>query len=260
MERAAQSTDEWILPVLREMLTSAQLAAIAKDTTASKWCVAVSNGFTTDDAILRAIARRTRMRVAGALTSSPQAVARVPERLARRYSILPLSVSANTIDVATANPYDLHCEQAIAFAAGRRVRMSLALPARITERLEEVYRPASVVERLLASVGPVSVHQVEPETDPATATQLADGARERPIIKARRSHSRRGDRGESQRHSSRIGRRRHFRSVPRGWRIANGDDSSARDRPSARVARQDNVAPRHRRSAASAGRTCAGDG
>ena len=183
MERAAGSTDEWILPVLRELLTSAQFAAVAKDTTASKWCVAVSSGFTTDDAILRAIARRTRMRVAGALTSSPQAVARVPERLARRYSILPLSVSASTIDVATANPYDLHCEQAIAFAAGRRVRMSLALPARITERLEEVYRPASVVERLLASVGPVSVHQVEPDTDPATATQLADSARERPIIK-----------------------------------------------------------------------------
>jgi type II secretory ATPase GspE/PulE/Tfp pilus assembly ATPase PilB-like protein/8-oxo-dGTP pyrophosphatase MutT (NUDIX family) len=183
MERAAQATDEWILPVLRELLTPAQLATIAKDTSASKWCVAVSNGFATDDAILRAIARRTRMRVAGALTSSPQAVARIPERLARRYSILPLSVSANTIDVATANPYDLHCEQAIAFAAGRRVRMSLALPARITERLEEVYRPASVVERLLASVGPVSVHQVEPETDPATATQIADGARERPIIK-----------------------------------------------------------------------------
>lgn len=183
MERAAQATDEWILPVLRELLTPAQLATIAKDTTASKWCVAVSNGFATDDAILRAIARRTRMRVAGALTSSPQAVARIPERLARRYSILPLSVSANTIDVATANPYDLHCEQAIAFAAGRRVRMSLALPARITERLEEVYRPASVVERLLASVGPVSVHQVEPEADSATATQLADGARERPIIK-----------------------------------------------------------------------------
>ncbi|HEY5087619.1 MAG TPA: ATPase, T2SS/T4P/T4SS family [Gemmatimonadaceae bacterium] len=183
MERAVRSTDEWILPVLRELLTPIQLVAIARDTVASKWCFAVANGFTTDEAILRAIAKRTRMRVAGALTSSPQAVARVPERLARRYSILPLSVSARTIDVATANPYDLDCEQAVAFASGRRVRMSLAVPARITERLEEVYRPASVVERLLASVGPVSVHQIEPEAATLTATQLADSARARPIIK-----------------------------------------------------------------------------
>jgi type II secretory ATPase GspE/PulE/Tfp pilus assembly ATPase PilB-like protein/8-oxo-dGTP pyrophosphatase MutT (NUDIX family) len=71
----------------------------------------------------------------------------------------------------------------VAFVSGRRVRMSLAVPARITERLEEVYRPASVVERLLASVGPVSVHQIEPEAEAPTATQLADSARERPIIK-----------------------------------------------------------------------------
>jgi type II secretory ATPase GspE/PulE/Tfp pilus assembly ATPase PilB-like protein/8-oxo-dGTP pyrophosphatase MutT (NUDIX family) len=183
MERAAQATDDWILPVLKELLTPAQLAALAKEPVKGKWCDAVDRGFTSDDAILRGIARRTRMRVAGALTSSPQAVARIPERLARRYSILPLSVSAHTIDVATANPYDLDCEQAVAFVSGRRVRMSLAVPARITERLEEVYRPASVVERLLASVGPVSVHQIEPEAETASAMQLADSARARPIVK-----------------------------------------------------------------------------
>ena len=183
MERAAQATDDWLLPVLRDLLTPVQLAALAKEPTKGKWCDAVGRGFTTDDAVLRGIARRARMRVAAALTSSPQAVARIPERLARRYSILPLSVSADTIDVATANPYDLDCEQEVAFVSGRRVRMSLALPARITERLEEVYRPASVVERLLASVGPIAVHQIEPDPELSSATQLADSARARPIVK-----------------------------------------------------------------------------
>ena len=191
MERAAQSTDEWILPVLRGLLTPAQLASIAQDSGSNRWSAAVASGFTTDDAILRAVAARTKMRLAGVLSSSPQAVARVPERLARRYSILPLAVSGSTIDVATANPYDLDCEQAVAFASGRRVRMSLALPARITERLEEVYRPASAVERLLASMGPATVHHVDPPTDSETLTaaaaakaaaDLADSACERPII------------------------------------------------------------------------------
>ena len=183
MERSAQATDEWIVPVLRELLTPAQLAAVSQSDGPGRWSAAVARGFTTDDAILGAIATRSRMRVAKALTSSPQAVARVPEQLARRYSVLPLSVSASTIDVATANPYDLDCEQALAFVSGRRVRMCLAVPARITERLEEVYRPASVIERLLASVGPVSVHQVDPEADAATEAELSDGARERPIIR-----------------------------------------------------------------------------
>jgi type II secretory ATPase GspE/PulE/Tfp pilus assembly ATPase PilB-like protein/8-oxo-dGTP pyrophosphatase MutT (NUDIX family) len=184
MERAGQATDEWIVPVLRELLTPVQLAAVSNADNGNRWCAAVASKFTTDEAILNAIAARSRMRVASALTSSPQAVARVPEELARRYSILPLSVSASTIDVATANPYDLDCEQTVAFVSGRRVRMSLAVPARIAERLEEVYRPASVIERLLASVGPVSVHGIDPDADTVTvtATQLADGARERPII------------------------------------------------------------------------------
>ncbi len=183
MERAAQLNDEWIVPVLREMLSPVQFRTIASERPPSKWNAAVEHGFTTDDAILHAVAARTRMCVAGTLASTPQAVARVPEGLARRYSVLPLAVSAHTIDVATANPYDLECEQAVAFVSGRRVRMSLALPSRITERLEEVYRPASVVERLLASVGPVAVHHIEPDADAISVTQLADGARERPIIK-----------------------------------------------------------------------------
>lgn len=183
MERAVPLSDEWVMPVLRELLTASQFTAVAKESSTSRWEAAVRSGFTTDDAILAGVARRTRMRVAGELTSTPQAVARVPENLARRYSILPLSVSARVIDVATANPYDLDCEQAVAFASGRRVRMSLAVPARITERLEEVYRPASVVERLLASVSPVAVHEIEPDAEELSATQLADGARERPIIR-----------------------------------------------------------------------------
>jgi type II secretory ATPase GspE/PulE/Tfp pilus assembly ATPase PilB-like protein/8-oxo-dGTP pyrophosphatase MutT (NUDIX family) len=182
-ERATQSNDEWILPVLRELLAPAQFAAVNRNDVESYWREAVQRGFTTDDAVLRAIANRTKMRVANALNSSPQALARVPERIARRYSVLPLSVSERTIDVATANPYDLDCEQAVAFASGRRVRMSLAVPARITERLEEAYRPASVVERLLASVSPVAVHQIETDAEEVSATQLADGARERPIIR-----------------------------------------------------------------------------
>lgn len=123
------------------------------------------------------------MCVAATLASSPQAIARVPESLARRYSILPLRVSATTIEIATANPYDMDGEQAVAFVSGRRVMMSLAHPSRIMERLEEVYRPASVVERLLASVGPTSVHQVEPDSEAMSEAELALGAREQPIVR-----------------------------------------------------------------------------
>ena len=181
--RAERARDEWMIPVLRELLTPKQLAAIDASGATDRWTTAVQRGFTTDEAILRCIGARARMRVAPTLASSPQAVASIPERLARRYSILPLRVSDSTIDVATANPYDLDGEQAVAFVSGRRVRMSLAHPARIMERLEEVYRPSSVVEKLLASVRTVSVQQIEPSTDSPSPMQLEDSARERPIIR-----------------------------------------------------------------------------
>ncbi len=77
------------------------------------------------------------------------ALAAVPESLARKYRILPLRVTNSTIDIATADPHDLDCERAIGFATGRTVRMNLAAPTLITERMLEVYRPESTVEKLL---------------------------------------------------------------------------------------------------------------
>ena len=148
----------------------------------SWWRAAIETGATTDDAILDAVARRTRMRVAATLSTSPTASARVPELLARRYGVLPLALTDAALEVATGNPYDLDCEQTLAFVTGRRVRMSLASPVRIAERLDEVYRPASVVERILASATPVEVEShVPPERDVAL-DDIAAGARERPII------------------------------------------------------------------------------
>src|SRR5688500_19353410 len=73
----------------------------------------------------------------------------LPESLARKYRIVPLKVTNSTIDIATADPHDLDCERAVGFATGRAVRMNLAAPAQINERLLEVYRPESSVEKLL---------------------------------------------------------------------------------------------------------------
>lgn len=177
------ATDTWLLPVLREIAPRADLRAITATTTGTYWEAAVAAGIATDEMILAAVASRARIRVAAALTSSLQAREHVPELLARRYGVLPLALTNGVLEVATGNPYDLDCEQTLAFVAGRRVRMALATPARIAERLEEVYRPASVVDRLLASVPRVSVEEAPPEpADPSPAT-LLHGARERSIVK-----------------------------------------------------------------------------
>lgn len=176
-------SDDWLLPLLRELAPSADLEAAAQGRGGSYWSCAVATGIATDETILAAVAARARMRVAVTLVSSTQARARIPERLARRYGILPLSMSDTTLEVATGNPYDLDCEQTLEFVAGRRVRMSLASPMRIAERLDEVYRPTSAVERLLASATPIHVQEIADDERAGSESDPSDLARERPIIK-----------------------------------------------------------------------------
>lgn len=177
--------DDWLLPLLREMASESAVQSLTQGA-GSYWSKAVAAGLTTDDGIVTALAARARIHVAATLASTDQACARIPERIARRYGVLPLSVSDTTLDVATGNPYDLDCEQTLAFVAGRKVRMSLASPMRIAERLDEVYRPTNVIERLLASTASatsIRVEEMAVEERAVNERDLADSARDRPIIK-----------------------------------------------------------------------------
>jgi type II secretory ATPase GspE/PulE/Tfp pilus assembly ATPase PilB-like protein/8-oxo-dGTP pyrophosphatase MutT (NUDIX family) len=132
--------DEWIIPLI-EGLVSRSAAEKAEQGAGdgSVWAAALRLGLVSDDAMLSAVSSKLRTAIAASLDTSAEAAALVPEALAVRYSILPLSVSAGTIDVATSNPWDLDCERAIGFASGRAVRMWLASPRAISERLSVLY-------------------------------------------------------------------------------------------------------------------------
>jgi type II secretory ATPase GspE/PulE/Tfp pilus assembly ATPase PilB-like protein len=112
----------------------------------------------------------------------PEALAVLPESLARKYRILPLRATSSTLDIATADPHDLDCERAIGFATGRTIRMNLAAPQRILQRIDELYRPESAVEKLLEGMTEYDVQQVdEGLSDDLDLT--TSKASERPIIK-----------------------------------------------------------------------------
>src|SRR5437868_3456321 len=58
--------------------------------------------------------------------SSELAVRLVPERLARRHVVVPLSVDNRTLTYATCNPFDPEIERDLAFASGRRMQPIIA--------------------------------------------------------------------------------------------------------------------------------------
>src|SRR3954469_21828410 len=118
--------DPWLLPVLADLLSREKLEELARTAGESYWRAVVEQHMATDDDLLKALSARTRFRLARDLVVSAPARDQVPEKLARRFGILPLAISQSVLDVAVSNPYDLDCEQLLAFTTGRRVRISLA--------------------------------------------------------------------------------------------------------------------------------------
>ncbi len=149
---AFAARDEWLLVTLEGLLTPEHMEELRTLKEESFWEAAVRRSFVTDDRILQALAARFRMKVANVQQVSQQAKELVPEHLARKYRILPLAISDSVLDIATSDPHDLDCERTLAFALGRTVRMALGSPTKIVERIEELYRPENVVEKILEGV------------------------------------------------------------------------------------------------------------
>lgn len=176
------AADRWLLPVLTDILSPDRVAHLERTAGESYWRAAVDQHLATDEDLLQALSARTRFRLARELLVSAPARDRVPEKLARRFGILPLALSDSILDVAASNPYDLDCEQVLAFATGRRVRISLAAPDRILERIEEVYAPAERVSKML-ELAPSNGLEPVIEKSEDTDGDLADKDAERPVIK-----------------------------------------------------------------------------
>ena len=179
---AVVPADAWLRPIIADLLTAADLAAVDRAVTTSYWETAARVSALGDDEILSAVADRLRIPPAKRLLVSSQARERVPEELARRYRILPLSVTGDTLEIATANPYDMDCERTLAFSSGRRVRMLLAPPSGIDKRIDEVYRPEDAVAKILDGVAERRELDEAPEPE-EPASYLDESAIERPVVK-----------------------------------------------------------------------------
>ncbi|HSA54227.1 MAG TPA: ATPase, T2SS/T4P/T4SS family [Gemmatimonadaceae bacterium] len=174
--------DDWLLPTFQTLLDVEQLTQLREGARESLWEAAVRRGLLTDDDILAALSARFRMPIADLMNVAPDAKTLVPESLARKYRVLPLRATDSALDIATADPHDLDCERTLGFATGRTIRMHLAAPTRISDRIDEIYRPENRVEKLLEGMTQYDVQSMvdleEEDLDLSTSK-----ASERPIIK-----------------------------------------------------------------------------
>src|SRR5213596_2693900 len=146
--------DEWLVQSLEGLVDVERLAELRGKADPGKtlWETLVAAKTCTDEQILAKLSTRFRMKVADPGQIDPKVREAVPESLARRYRILPLRITDSFLEVATANPFDMHAEKDLAFATAREVRLLLLAPSQITARLDELYRPDRAINKLLSGM------------------------------------------------------------------------------------------------------------
>ena len=179
-----QFTDEWLVPSIETLVPAAAVQALRDEAgpVVPLWEMLVQRKLASDDQILGAIAARFRFPIADLSKGDLKLVATIPEQLARRFNVVPVRQTDSYLEVATANPFDIDAEKMLAFATGREVRMLLASPSKIRDKLDEIYRETdSVVSRLLE--GLTSGFEVEQIQDEEDSNVSAEQASQRPILR-----------------------------------------------------------------------------
>src|SRR2546428_35292 len=180
--------DEWLARSLEGVVTPELLVELREKAPppARRWETLVAQKIASDDQILAALSTRFRLKVADLAQLDPAAKERVPEQVARRYHILPLRATDSYLEVATANPFDLDAEKALAFATAREIRLLLLAPTMSTERLDEMSRPEKAVNKLLEGMeSSAELVQLQDSLAPDEITIAASEAEasQRPVVR-----------------------------------------------------------------------------
>src|SRR5437867_9787697 len=142
MVDSAWSNERWLRPLLTELLGQEPIAALATDAR-PLWEAVVAAGLCSNETIVALAAERLGVPIADVREGTANARALLPERWARRFRVLPLRAEDGVLEVASADPLNLDCERAIAFATGRTVRFALASPLTLSQALDAAYREGS---------------------------------------------------------------------------------------------------------------------
>jgi type II secretory ATPase GspE/PulE/Tfp pilus assembly ATPase PilB-like protein/8-oxo-dGTP pyrophosphatase MutT (NUDIX family) len=141
--------DEWIVPIIAELTSNETAEQARQSASESIWASSLEHQLVDPVSLIEAVSRKLSTPIAPSLEVTSDAIVLVPERIARRYHVLPLAASQHTLDIATDNPWDLDAERLIAFVSGRSVRMWLAAPHQIADALDIAYSPDAKPNRAI---------------------------------------------------------------------------------------------------------------
>jgi type II secretory ATPase GspE/PulE/Tfp pilus assembly ATPase PilB-like protein/CheY-like chemotaxis protein len=177
--------DEWLAQSLESLITPEVLVDLRAKAEPGRtlWETLVAAKVLSDETILEKLCTRFRLKIADVALIDPKAREGVPEQLARRYRVLPIRLTDSFLEVATANPFDLDAEKALAFATAREIRILLLPPSRINEKLDEMYKPQKTLNKLLEGMeGSADLVQLADQA-PDELTISEEEASQRPVVR-----------------------------------------------------------------------------
>ena len=173
------------------VLLGVQVEELKRGDDGTIWERIVSRGYATEQKILDILVSRFKVPRADLAAADPRAVTLLPESVARKHQVFPLSADDRSITLATANPHDLEIEETLRFVTGRRIILQVASPGEIAARIEEVYQPERAINRLLDGLDTPAIETIDEQAagaprDPAldapmarlVDAMIADGVRE----------------------------------------------------------------------------------
>ena len=176
--------DEWLVQSLEGLITPELLQSLRDKSESGRllWECVVAEKIATDADIIDKVSHRFRLKVADPTKLDPVAREGVPEQLARRYRVLPIRLTDSFLELGTANPFDLDAEKALAFATAREIRLLLLAPSKISEKLDEMYRPEKSLDKLFEGMeGAADLVQLA-EAAPPEEISEAD-ASQKPVVR-----------------------------------------------------------------------------
>ncbi len=178
-------SDEWLAQSI-EGLTPERLQELRGKAESGRtlWDCVVAEKIATDAQIIEKLCHRFRLKVADPSKIDPTARNGVPEQLARRYHVLPLRLTDSFLELGTANPFDLDAEKALAFATAREIRLFLLAPSKISEKLDEMYKPETAINKLLEGMSDAEVLTTLPDAPHPEELNISEAdASQKPVVR-----------------------------------------------------------------------------
>jgi len=178
-------SDEWLAQSI-EGLTPERLQELRGKAESGRtlWDCVVAEKIATDAQIIEKLCHRFRLKVADPSKIDATARNGVPEQLARRYHVLPLRLTDSFLELGTANPFDLDAEKALAFATAREIRLFLLAPSKISEKLDEMYKPETAINKLLEGMSDAEVLTTLPDAPHPEELNVSEAdASQKPVVR-----------------------------------------------------------------------------